>query len=583
MNSDRFLRAALIALDEIGDPTDARGVVEAALAKPPPLQAHPAPQSTLKRIGWHAAKLAMYAKEPARAYAELHALCTALFDPIPGSARPAAPAPEVALTMSPAALVDALSPSPRVATRELAIAAALDTEFLLEDPRPERRILGVRSVPTRRLARYAHALAERIALDPDPAVRTEAIAVADGAREAVAEPLALHAEHADPAIRLAAIEGLRALKIPLADKRLVARLADEDPRVRAAAARSVVPASVVGDALVVRLADDDPDVRTAALDAVTRVPALHHVSLVPILVALLRVHRGDLRNAIYLLGKLPSPESFRALAACIVGERSDLAHAATLVLGQLKIPVPEVPVETRLLRAARELAAADRDAQLAGTFEAKRLGPEAARPLLPALRRLGEALARAGDPMLVHVRETLADLGVPEVELPRARIVLAPWQGIVPRERDRHGAYVIAIAEVPATRDREARSVPGLWDAATGALLFVVDGAELFEILHGRAEVGVVRAGDMWSFERYAVPSGKQLARMEIPEDLAVGWPAKLANASTIVTVFCDDDEPYRFHIKLGRREDHVLDDEPNRTPKLKRRGSLKLPRRKAK
>lgn len=565
MSSERFLRAALLALDEIGDPTESRAIIEAALTTAAPLRALPAPQTLLKRVDWHAAKLAMYAAEPARAYAQLHELCTTLFDPIAGTGRPAAPAPEVAIALTPAQLVDALAPTPRVMARELAIAAKLDSAFLLEDPRAERRILGVRSIPTRRLEKFAPVLADRIAFDPDPAVRAEAIAVCttDAARMAVAPTLALHAEDVQSEIRLAAIEGLRALKVPLADPRLVARLADADPRVRAAAARSVLPTSTVGDALVARLADDDAAVRGAALDAVTRVVALHTPALVAPLVALLRRHDGDLRPAIYLLGKLPSPEVLGVLAACVTGERSALAHVASLVLGQLKAPIPEVTVETRLLRAARELASAERETQLAGMFEAKRLGPEAARPLLPALRRLGETLAATGDPMLAHVRDALTELGVPVAELPRTRPVLEAWRGIAPVVRDEHGAYTIATLAL--TPDEV---VPGLWDRATGALLFVVEGATLFEILQGRAEVGVVHAGDTWSFERHAIPTGKRLARMEIPEDLANGWPDKLVSAGPLVTVFCDDDEPYRFHIKLGKREDHVIDDAPVRNGK---------------
>ena len=64
MKAERLLRAALAALDEVGDPTGVRGVVAAALASSAPLRALPAPPGTLKRIGWHAAKLAMYADDP---------------------------------------------------------------------------------------------------------------------------------------------------------------------------------------------------------------------------------------------------------------------------------------------------------------------------------------------------------------------------------------------------------------------------------------------------------------------------------------------------------------------------------------
>ena len=76
-----------------------------------------------------------------------------------------------------------------------------------------------------------------------------------------------------------------------------------------------------------------------------------------------------------------------------------------------------------------------------------------------------------------------------------------------------------------------------------------------------------MRAGEAWSFERYAVPSGKRLAQLAIPETLTHGWPLKLSTAKNIVTVWCDDDEPYRFHIRVGRT-DRLLDDEPNRNAK---------------
>ena len=275
-----------------------------------------------------------------------------------------------------------------------------------------------------------------------------------------------------------------------------------------------------------------------------------------------------------------------ALHDCLVGPRSDVAHAAALVLGQLGVAAPEVPIELRLLRAARELAAPDRDTQLAGMFEAKRLG-DAARPLLPALRRLGEMLAATPDSearaTLAQVRDALEELGVPAAELPKPRTILEPWRGITPTAREVHGAYAIASADIPETREVAAISSSGLWDHATGDLLFVVEGAELFEILHGRPEVGVIRCpGESWYFERYLVPSGERCSFLEIPEALAYGWPSKLATAGDLVTVWCgDEDEPYRFHIKLGD-PDHLLDDEPNVT-RNRERGSKKLPRRKAK
>lgn len=590
MRGEPFLRAALLALDEVGDPTRVAGTITAALAAPAPVRQLARPAGAVKRVAWHAARLAMFADDPARAYAQLRELCGTLFAPLATQRRPAAPAPEVALTLAPAALLDALAPPPRIPPRELAAAAKLDSAFLLEDPRPARRVLGVRSISPRRLARFAPALADRIARDPDPVVRAEVIELAaratGGVRAAIAAALALHTEDPGGEIRAAALDGLRALKLPLADARLVARLEDPIAAVRAAAARSVVPSSTVGDALVARLADDDPAVRAAALDAVARCPRLHRPALIAPLRALVRRHDGDTRTAIYLLGKLHAHATADVVATlrdCLAGPRSDVARAAAIVLGQLGVPAGEVPPETRLLRAARELAAPDRETQLAGLFEATRLG-EAARPLVPALRRLAETLAAVDDAAaratFAQVCDLLAALGVPAAELPRPR-TLAPWRGAIPRERGVHGAYAIASVELPASRAAPGTAALGLWDHATGALLFAVEHAELFELLPGRAEVGVVRCtGGAWWFERYAVPGGERASALAIPEALTRGWPSSLAVAGGLATIWCgDEDEPYRFHIKLGD-PDRLLDEAPRAGRRNDRRGSTRLPRR---
>lgn len=578
------MRTALLALDEVGDPTRVRGVVEAA---PAPVRPLARPPGTVKRVAWNAARLAMFADDPARAYAQLHELCNTLFEPMAGQRRPSPPAPEVAMTLSPEALLDALAPPPRVMPRELAVAAKLDSEFLLGDPRGERRVLGARSISPHKLPRFANALAERIALDADPVVRAEVLEVCTRASEPVrakiAAALALHTEHVDGDVRAAALDGLRTLKLPLAEPRLVARLADPIAAVRAAAARSVLPTSSVGDALVARLADEDATVRAAALDAVARCTSLHKSALVAPLRALVQRHDGDTRTAIYLLGKLHAfgtDDVVATLRDCLAGPRSDVARAAEIVLAQLGAATDDVPVETRLLRAARELAAGDRETQLAGMFEAARLG-EAARPLIPALRRLGELLVAIDDPAaratFAQVCETLVALGVPSAELPRPR-TLDPWRSVAPRERAVHGAYAIASIDIPASRTAPATSALGLWDHATGAALFVIEGAELLELLPGRAEVGVIRVDDVWHFERYQVPSGDRVSSLAIPEALSHGWPSSLAAAGGLVTVWCgDEEEPYRFHIKLGD-PDRLLDDEPN-VGRNGKRGSTKLPR----
>jgi hypothetical protein len=561
-----FLRAALLALDETGDPTNLAPAITAALEAPAAPRAIAKPTGTLKRVAWSAEQLAMCAGDPARAYANLRELLAAMFEPVAGTRRAPAPAPEVALTLTPAALVDVLAAPPRVMARELAIAAKPDIEALLASPHAHDRVLGIRAIATASLGRYAEAVAACI-VDLDDAVRAEALEVSGYAagktRAKIAGALASISEESSADRRAAAIAGLRALKLPLADDRLAACLRDPHPAVRIAAARSVLTTCMpdLGAALVTCLADDDAHVRAAALDAVARCVTLHRPSLVAPLQQLVERHDGDTRAAVYLLGKLHEADRdgvIATLRACEHGPRSDVARAATLVLGQLAVPASEVPIDIRMLRAARELASPDRETQLAGLFEAARLG-DAARPLVPAIKRLGEEVVAVD--VLEKVQDVLGGLGVPPAELPRARVALAPWRGIAPRERAVHGAYAIATV-------RELGI--GVWDRATGALLFVVEGAELLEVLPGRAEVGVLRvADDDWHFERYAVPSGERLSALAIPEALAYGWPSSLAAAGGLVTVWCgDEDAPYRFHIKLGE-PDRLLDDEPS----LGRRG----------
>ena len=99
----------------------------------------------------------------------------------------------------------------------------------------------------------------------------------------------------------------------------------------------------------------------------------------------------------------------------------------------------------------------------------------------------------------------------------------------------------------------------GLWDAGTGKLLFAIDGAQLLELVPGRAEAAVLRG---WTFERFAVPAGTRLSTLPIPKALAHGRPTSLSIAADLATVWCDDaDVPYRFHIKLD--PDRVLDEAP--------------------
>src|SRR5688572_7113489 len=133
MRADLMLRAALVALDEAGDPTRVRAGIEAARKAAPALKQMARPANAVKRIAWAASQLAMFANDPARAYSRLRELVAALFEPLATYRRAAAPAPEVAMQMKPGALIDALAPQPRVLAREVALVAKLDAKALLGD------------------------------------------------------------------------------------------------------------------------------------------------------------------------------------------------------------------------------------------------------------------------------------------------------------------------------------------------------------------------------------------------------------------------------------------------------------------
>jgi hypothetical protein len=115
--AEPFLRAALVAIDDAGDPTAVRATIEAALVEAAPLASISRPTNAKKRVAWAAHQLAMAADHPARAYSRLRELLAALFEPFAGSAprlarisdvvcdrgRRNAHRPEVAAAMKPAA------------------------------------------------------------------------------------------------------------------------------------------------------------------------------------------------------------------------------------------------------------------------------------------------------------------------------------------------------------------------------------------------------------------------------------------------------------------------------------------------
>jgi hypothetical protein len=303
-----FLRAALFALDEVGDPTGDRQILVDAIEKAQPLVSFHKPGTPKKVVGWAATQMAMSAEDPGRAYSWLRELLRALLEPV-GGRRGAAPAPEVAMAMTPGELVETLAPSPRVIGRAIAAGSKLDARALLAESDLAKRVLGVRAIPQASIGSYASELAMAITSD----VRGEAIAICqpatDKARAKVAEALQGFVVSRDGSVRAAAIEGIHALRFQLDDEALLAALHDVDAPVRAAAARTIgtgrrgyLPA--IESRVVALVADDDAAVRLAALGAITRFPSL----LSPALLEPLReagARGGDEgKTAMFLLGRL---------------------------------------------------------------------------------------------------------------------------------------------------------------------------------------------------------------------------------------------------------------------------------------
>jgi hypothetical protein len=192
-----------------------------------------------------------------------------------------------------------------------------------------------------------------------------------------------------------------------------------------------------------------------------------------------------------------------------------MSRVAAIVPASFGVDVPAMPLEDRLARARRELAAPDRETGWSA-FRKRRLGA----PLcgaVPALRTLGDRLVRDGTQAraaLAQLRELLRTLGVADEDLPRPPSRLDAWRGSTPTVRAIHGAYAIGSIVDPVV-------ALGLWDHGTGKRLLVVEGAVLLELVPGRAEVATVRlaVGEdshasrnafAWFFERFSVPSGER-------------------------------------------------------------------------
>ncbi len=596
MTAAPFIRAALAALDEAGDPTDARAIVERALTAAAPLARLPRPANARKRVTWAARQLAMAADHPARAYARAGDLIAALFEPLAGSTRPRPPAPEVAAAMTPDALVDALAPPPRVLARDiahdLATRGALDPAALLADSDRERKALGIRAIARSTIGRHATPLAE-LACGPDPALAAEALAIgrpaAASLRSKLTAPLIARFDAGDAGTRARALAALQVLDLPLDDDRLVTALHDASAEVRTAAARSIARgsrrshAAGVEMALIARLADDDAGVRAAALGAVMRYPAVHGPALIEPLCAIVDQRDRDARDAVYLLGRLAmiarttrdregasdgttvvgdaananvatsTARIVDTLIRAVLGPHSDLGYAAERALLALGVACPDIPLEVRLARSRAELASADPAVRRAGLDEARRLGAGAA-PLLETIGLLARRLTTAMDTdERARVRATLTALGVADAELPVTPSRLEPHDDRIPREIGQRGAYAIGDVETAL----------GLWDRATGKRLFAIEGAVALAFVPRRTQVAVIRVGDRWWFERYGIPSGERLGSIEVPEPLTAGRPASIAIAGGLATVWCElAHAPYRFHVALDD-PDRVIDEAP--------------------
>ncbi len=304
-----FLRAALHALDEAGDPTGDRQIVVDAIERALPRVSFHKPGTAKKVVGWAATQIAMSADDPGRAYSWLRELLRALFEPV-DNRRGAAPAPEVAMAMSPAELVETLAPAPRVIARAIATWMKLDSRALLADAELAKRVLGIRAIPQASIGAYASELASAITNDQ---LRTEAIAICqpatDKARAKVVEALQGLVISREGTLRAAAIEGIHALRFQLDDESLLAALHDADAPVRAAAARTIgtgrrgyLPA--IEQRIVALVSDEDAAVRVAALGAIVRFPSVLSSALLESLREAGARGGDEGKTAMFLLGRL---------------------------------------------------------------------------------------------------------------------------------------------------------------------------------------------------------------------------------------------------------------------------------------
>jgi hypothetical protein len=393
-----FLRAALHAVDEAGDPTGDRQILVDAIERAQPLVSFHKPSTARKVVGWAATQMAMSAEDPGRAYSWLRELLRALLEPVDGR-RGAAPAPEVAMAMAPGELVETLAPAPRVIARALAAGLKLDARALLAEPDLAKRVLGVRAIPQASIGAFASELAQAITSD----VRGEAIAICqpatDKARAKVAEALQGFVVSRDGNVRAAAIEGIHALRFQLDDDALLAALHDVEAPVRAAAARTIgtgrrgyLPA--IEARVVALVTDDDAAVRLAALGAITRFPSL----LSPALLAPLRdagARGGDEgKTAMFLLGRLGAQPNtavidLSAIAAEAPEPEELRAYVVAPIKGGLAVSDRGTGKQLFVVERADLLEFIPRRAEVAVIREERRRAWQFERFRIPDGRRLG--------------------------------------------------------------------------------------------------------------------------------------------------------------------------------------------------
>ncbi len=310
--------------------------------------------------------------------------------------------------------------------------------------------------------------------------------------------------------------------------------------------------------------------RRMALAIVTKLGAAAR----PIALAVARAFASndDVGFAEALLALQPLPEDCRAPITSAAARSPSNARSANEVLE--KAFGVRIPLAERIAQIERALASSDRDERISALMAAAAL-PRAAGAALPivlahgakVVARLGEGEER--DSELSFTRDALRALGCPPDDLPHRPSRLEAFRGSVPVSRA-HVEAGYVVATFSSTRSEAPAGIAlgsvGVWDDASGKVLFVVDGAEHLCILPDRAEALAVRTkggrgpGGAWFVERFALPSGERLTSLEVRE-YAFGWVAGLdvrrdGDALVATVRVGDEDGATRFRVRLGRGRD---------------------------